>query len=111
MTGGASARRPRRAARRALRQAGHDAALYPPELAPAMSGERAILPDGVRVGAGVDLAERPVVRVDIAAGTLKAALVVTPREARALASLLLRQADLVEGRAGFLPRIVGGREG
>ena len=68
---------------------------------------------GIRIGAGRDNEDRPVVRLDLTAklndAELTAAVVLPPRGARALAALLLKQADLVEGRVGP-PRlhVVGG---
>lgn len=56
------------------------------------------LPAGIRVGACTDTRERGAVRVDIDldAERRTLALVMPPREARALGALLLKQADLVE---------------
>jgi hypothetical protein len=88
-----------------------------------------ILPPGIRIGAGIDVAERPAVRIDVRLAHEEDALaiVVNPiaaravghvligqadRRVRALGALLLRQADLVEGRAGTAwgLRLVGGSE-
>jgi len=56
-----------------------------------------ILPDGIRVGAGRGEGERGVVRLDLAASDrIALAAVLEPRQARALAALLVRQADAVE---------------
>jgi hypothetical protein len=80
-----------------------------------MTGTDPILPPGIRVGSGFGLDDRPVVRVDLVAdlpsdGRIEASVVVTPRQARALAALLLKQADLVEGRdTGELFRVIEGR--
>lgn len=72
-----------------------------------------LLPPGIRIGACVGVDERPAVRIDLAAalpdgGQIQGVVVVTPRQARALAALLLKQADLIEGRAAIGLRIIGG---
>ena len=63
-----------------------------------------ILPPGIKIGAGTDENEQPAVRIDLRANagtaTIDATLGFSPRQARAFAALLLRQADLIEGRAG-----------
>lgn len=59
------------------------------------------LPPGIRIGSGVTLNDERAVRIDLSAkagsAEVSAYVVVLPREARALAALLLRQADLIEG--------------
>ncbi len=88
-----------------------------------------LLPSGIHVGSGADLNERPVVRVDIAvagaADPMPLVFVGSPAQARtmglfcldqedrrvrALGALLIRQADLVEGRHLRLVRLAWERE-
>lgn len=66
-----------------------------------------LLPPGIKIGSGRDLEDRGVVRVDLSADLgnsslpipapkIGASLVITPRQARALGAVLIKQADLVE---------------
>lgn len=63
-----------------------------------------LLPPGVRVSAAIGENEEMMVHSDFTAqlpnggGTITGSVIATPRAARAWAALLLKQADLIEGR-------------
>lgn len=63
-----------------------------------------ILPPGIRVGSGLGVDERPVVRLDLVGrvnpdgAEIAVAVVLRPRQMRALCALMMRQCDLVERR-------------
>lgn len=66
---------------------------------------------GIGVSPCIAVNEQPALRYDITAGLpdgtkITAALVLTPRQVRALCALSLRQLDLIEQSRGPLERVV-----
>ena len=77
------------------------------------TGPDAILPPGIHISVGKDENDNPAIRIDLRAkagtATIDATLGLSPRQARALAALLLRRADDIEVATliSWVPHLVG----